>query len=376
MKNLCLVVLFIILLLASCEAERLNNSQSIDTFEVISTSQLSIAKSPIIIDECLASDVKLCPGTFANLAYNLWWPENINDSIIPNNIFSSSDRNTLLFTEYHDGSARLMGTTKMGSCILSLEIWFKDQMESGEWSGKYADPLTERSDCKDIRFDIQRFYLIDEQKSTIRTIEGDCGFRGLNTYGIVQRKEASSPSHYGSQLNFNNPETDSIFVKKSLSSRAWVMNQSTGELLWPINLDFHLECAVQSNDSCQTAYSFDENIASCLSSFEGLDQLGWVLGPLNEGDYSFDMFANTANCDITDGESLGTVAVSYESGEVLVTYNINKEYELMESNTYAGKNMLPLSKSTNTVQIPGEYSITKDLHGEIYIITHAVVCLQ
>ncbi|MGB5356784.1 MAG: hypothetical protein WBN11_08815 [Eudoraea sp.] len=257
MKNLCLVVLFIILLLASCEAERLNNSQSIDTFEVISTSQLSIAKSPIIIDECLASDVKLCPGTFANLAYNLWWPENINDSIIPNNIFSSSDRNTLLFTEYHDGSARLMGTTKMGSCILSLEIWFKDQMESGEWSGKYADPLTERSDCKDIRFDIQRFYLIDEQKSTIRTIEGDCGFRGLNTYGIVQRKEASSSSHYGSQLNFNNPETDSIFVKKSLSSRAWVMNQSTGELLWPINLDFHLECAVQSNDSCQTAYSFD-----------------------------------------------------------------------------------------------------------------------
>ena len=89
---------------------------------------------------------------------------------------------------------------------------------------------------------------------------------------------------------------------------------------------------------------------------------------------SFNLYAKTSSCEQKVGDSLGTVAVSYEDGEVLVTYNIDKAYDLMERNTYAGKSILPLNADGTTTLLPDQYEISNNLRGEIYIITHAVIC--
>ena len=72
--------------------------------------------------------------------------------------------------------------------------------------------------------------------------------------------------------------------------------------------------------------------------------------------------------------SVGSVAISYENGKVLVTYNIHKEYALMEANTYAGKNMLPINEKGETARLADEYIIEKNLNGEIFLVTQAVIC--
>jgi hypothetical protein len=126
--------------------------------------------------------------------------------------------------------------------------------------------------------------------------------------------------------------------------------------------------------ACETAFARGTDGNTCfLDATPEFSRWGWTIGPLTEGDYTYDVWAAAGQCDTDKGELVGTVDVSYSAGIVTVTYNIDPAYTVEETHTYAGNAMFP-TKNGNPTVAPGQYSIAEDLDGEIYVIAHAVVC--
>lgn len=138
-----------------------------------------------------------------------------------------------------------------------------------------------------------------------------------------------------------------------------------------IIISIPLEC--EPEPSCETAFARGDNGETCFIG-EGFNRWGWSIGPLTDGTTeSYDIYAGAGKCDISKGELVGTVDVSYIGGEVSVTYNIDDSYTVSETHTYAGSTMFPMDNGTPTVA-PGQYYIEENLTGDIYVIAHAVVC--
>ncbi|WP_420322325.1 hypothetical protein [Flagellimonas sp.] len=126
--------------------------------------------------------------------------------------------------------------------------------------------------------------------------------------------------------------------------------------------------------SCETAFARGDNGNTCFLD-EGFSRWGWTIGPLSEGaEESYEIYAAAGQCDINKGELVGTVDVSYVGGDVTVTYNIDDDYTVDETHTYAGNGMFPTDKKGKATVAPGQYSIQENLSGDIYVIAHAVVC--
>ncbi|MGB7394293.1 MAG: hypothetical protein WA913_07870, partial [Pricia sp.] len=64
---------------------------------------------------------------------NFWWPGTPEDFYNPETYFSSSEEHTMTFAEYNDGTARLQGSTVMGTCVVEVDVWFKDRKSWEEW---------------------------------------------------------------------------------------------------------------------------------------------------------------------------------------------------------------------------------------------------
>ncbi|KAB7530515.1 hypothetical protein F8C76_03135 [Flagellimonas olearia] len=139
-------------------------------------------------------------------------------------------------------------------------------------------------------------------------------------------------------------------------------------------LPYKIECQV-SEPSCETAFARGNDGNTCFIE-EGFNKRwGWSIGPLAEGtEESYEIYAGAGQCDISKGELVGTVDVSYVDGNVTVTYNIDEAYDVDETHTYAGNEMFPVDKKGKPTVAPGQYSIEENLDGEIYVIAHAVVC--
>ncbi|WP_298506689.1 hypothetical protein [uncultured Maribacter sp.] len=139
-------------------------------------------------------------------------------------------------------------------------------------------------------------------------------------------------------------------------------------------IPYLLACEPEAS-SCETAFARGTDGNTCFSDTpQGFNRWGWTIGPLNEGDYTYDIWAAAGQCDTSKGELVGTVDVSYNAGDVSVTYNIDPYYTVKETHTYAGNGMFPLNKKGKATVAPGQYSIEENLDGEIYVIAHAVVC--
>ena len=131
---------------------------------------------------------------------------------------------------------------------------------------------------------------------------------------------------------------------------------------------------VECEPECETAFARGTDGNTCFSDTpEEFSRWGWTIGPLSNGDYTYDVWAAAGQCDTSKGELVGTVDVSYSGGIVTVTYNIDSAYTVEETHTYAGNAMFPTKNGEPTVA-PGQYSIAENLDGEIYVIAHAVVC--
>ncbi len=140
----------------------------------------------------------------------------------------------------------------------------------------------------------------------------------------------------------------------------------------PVFVNIPLEC--EKEPTCETAFAYSGNQEDCFLN-NGFNRWGWSIGPLAEGaNETYEIYAGAGQCDLSKGEIVGTVDVSYVDGNVNVTYNIDGAYSVEETHTYAGNAMFPTDKKGKATVAPGKYTIQENLSGEIYVIAHAVVC--
>ena len=105
---------------------------------------------------------------------------------------------------------------------------------------------------------------------------------------------------------------------------------------------------------------------------------GWTHGPLAAGGtYTFDIWAGAGQCDTSKGTYVGTVEISYNGGNPIVTPTLEPDFEIVETHLYIGSTQLPQvakGKKTEPTVAPGQYYIEQGLTGSnIYIIYHTVV---
>ncbi|TYA71826.1 hypothetical protein [Seonamhaeicola marinus] len=129
---------------------------------------------------------------------------------------------------------------------------------------------------------------------------------------------------------------------------------------------------------CETAFAIGNTTdgegddSTCFIE-DGFSRWGWTIGPIAEGEYTYNVYAGAGQCDTDKGALVGTVSVNYNNGDVIVTYNIDESYNLLETHTYAGTNPYPIKGKKETVA-PGQFKIEPNLSGDIYVIAHSVVC--
>lgn len=165
-------------------------------------------------------------------------------------------------------------------------------------------------------------------------------------------------------------------------------------------VDTHFSDAVDLTAVCdcpceetETAFAYDELLGTCFIGIEGLNsnRWGWTIGPLNEGEYEFEIWAAAGQCELSNGMFVGTLSVVYEEGTATVTYVMDSCRTLTETHLYIGNDILPTHNDEYTVA-PGHYGnihdgdqapnaesdqyVIEDLSGDIYLIAHAVVCVE
>ena len=111
--------------------------------------------------------------------------------------------------------------------------------------------------------------------------------------------------------------------------------------------------------NCETAYAYGGNFASCFQNF-GFSNWGWTNGPLDPGEYSFDMMAGAGQCDLNKGTFVGTLTIEYDGAEVTVTYTMNEGYYLDETHLYVDCVPIPNHNGRLTVA-PGQYGNQHEL---------------
>lgn len=368
--GLCILLIFV---LSSCETENIDD-ENFNSVEAKGNRNIVLDDQPIIIRECLIKDADRCPFdiTDGQPNANFWWPENPTDYFNPESFYSSDVNNKLIFREYSDGTASITGTTVQGSCIVEVDVWLKSKLNWLEWSNAVGGHKKEGCAGDDSNEEEMHFYVINSEKSSITANGGDCISEG--TFGVEQRPDPNDleTPNYGAHIGPGGANYDSVLNALGLSTWGWITDMTSGDRLWVMDFNFTLEC--ESNlTGCETAYARGDNGNTCFIG-EGFGNWGWTIGPLTEGDYSYDIYAGAGQCDISKGVFVGTVDVSYTNGEVNVTYNIDKEYEVKETHTYAGNNMFPTKKNGQATVAPGQYTIESNLNGDIFVIAHAVVC--
>ena len=122
----------------------------------------------------------------------------------------------------------------------------------------------------------------------------------------------------------------------------------------------------KGDDGEVTAYAFCDY---------GFNNWGWsnLIKPGYEG--SWTLWAGAAQCDTSKGTDVGEVSISYEDGSLHYEFVMNKGYSLDKYDIYAGSKMFPTLRNGRSTVAPGQYSIAKNLSGDIYVIVHGVIGL-
>lgn len=166
---------------------------------------------------------------------------------------------------------------------------------------------------------------------------------------------------------------------------------------WATIFSLKIDCEDNGggDEKCETAFAFGgEYYATCFTDLTEISatRWGWTNGSLEEGSYTFNIYAGAGQCDLTKGTLVGTLSVVYSSGAATVTYNIISGFTMDEIHLYVGSEILPWTEEGQggfTVA-PGQYPIVDDdlggvttktytvsgLTGDIYVVAHAVVCWE
>ena len=144
-----------------------------------------------------------------------------------------------------------------------------------------------------------------------------------------------------------------------------------------------------AEESCETLFARgkDDQSECFLDSDYSFNRWGWTIGPLSEGDCTFELYAGAGQCDTDKGTLVGYLKISYSEGTATVKYEMLEGYTLNETHLYIGNEPYPTDKNDNVTVAPGqypykhalegasadEYSVS-GLSGDIYVIAHGVSC--
>ncbi|NHF61560.1 hypothetical protein FK220_019565 [Flavobacteriaceae bacterium TP-CH-4] len=360
MKNITKLVLVTSLLFFSCEVEKISEQESIEA--VAGKAKKNKTKGPEILKECLVINADRC-GYSDYAASSFWWPKEGEGG--PEGLFSVSDEYQMTYTEYDDGTINIKGDTELNGCVANIDLWLKDKKNLEEWNaggGLFKDEI-EFLSCSEVIAELLNYYIVDELRSSM-TASG-CGERD-GAYTITHRP---ADQLYAFQVGPGGALFD-VGDDFGVSGWAFAIHNETGK---SHILDFNFTTKCETGAGCETAFARGNDGQTCFIG-NGFNRWGWTIGPLAEGDYTYEVYAGAGQCDTNKGELVGTVDVSYANGEVDVVYNIDAAYDVEETHTYAGTEMFPTDKKGKLTVAPGQYSIADDLSGEIYVIAHAVVC--
>ncbi len=370
MKTLIRLTCLVFLVIVACDSETVLNDE-LNTVEARGKKLQEKTDEPSIIRQCNVVDADRCPYEDSQVPANFWWPLEENDFFNPTTFFSSTESNELTFTEYDNGTANISGSTRMGDCVVNVDVWLKEKMSFEEWQNLGGEHKKEGCAGNNSVSENMNFYVIDSERSTIEASGTDCISEGL--FGVEQRPDPNvAPPNYGAHIGVGGANYDSDLNALGLSTWGWITDLETKERLWIMDFNFKIECT--TDEACSTAFGRDANGANCFID-NGFSRWGWSIALEGTGDYTYEIYAAAGQCDIGKGTLVGTVDISYNTnGSVEVTYNINDDFDLIETHTYAGADMFPTKKNGMTTVAPGQYTIADNLEGPIHVIAHAVVC--
>ncbi len=323
--------------------------------------------------ECNILDIDRSPYQGIQPTANFWWSASPTGSDYndPNAYFSQDDSNNLTWREYDNGTARIFGTTAMGTCVLTVDVWLKDKKTWDEWQAIGGEHKKEGTAGLASNSEDMHFYVIDEALSSVSAAGGDCLQEG--DFGIEQRPDPNDPNtpNFGAHFGPGGANFDSDIDAIGLSTWGWFKDLNTGERLWLVDFNFKLECEPE----CETAFA-KGNSGDDHACFDegGFSRWGWNIGPLSEGTYTYNVYAAAGQCNIENGYLAGTVTIEYGDGTASASYDLFDGYELEEEHFYAGVTPYPLKNNGSYTVAPGQYYVEDELSGDIYVIAHAVVC--
>ena len=278
--KLCLMVMLVIF--ASCQNESEKDSQTLQEKEILSEKEI------IVSDGQEDKDLVFTPGSedirdnsmtmvVANSSTgvevvqvydvidadrgenagvqptsNFWWSESptASDYNDPTTYFSSDENNSLVFTEYSNGTASIIGTTVQGTCVVTMNVWLKDKKTWDEWSAIGGEFKSEGTAGVETTADLMEFYVIDHTRSVVTAAGGDCVQEG--TFGLTQRPDPNDPNtpNYGAHVGPGGANWDSNIGAEGLSTWGWLIDPVSCDPLWLIDFNFRIVPQVEECDDC------------------------------------------------------------------------------------------------------------------------------
>jgi hypothetical protein len=142
---------------------------------------------------------------------------------------------------------------------------------------------------------------------------------------------------------------------------------------------------------CETAYAASMH-GSCFTDYSEISpaRWGWSIGPIDEGEYQFDIFSGAAECDRSNGRYVGILTVNYSGDTMTISYDTFENFDMTETHVYIGDVPMPKDDAGSVTLCPDgngggcsdhhivngatdSYTIT-GVSGPKYIIAHSVTC--
>ncbi len=243
MKKNILLVLGICFTFFACQTEQFE-SQEDNLLE-------NSSKSGLNYTECIVIDADRAPYGSQQPSSNFWWSELADgtDYFNADTYFSSTASDGLVFREYNDGTANILGTTVSGTCVVTVDVWLKDKKTWTEWSDLGGEHKKEGTAGNASNSEDMNFYVIDSVRSSL-SASGDCVQPG--DFGLEQRPDPNDTStpNFGAHIGVGGANYDSDLDAVGLSTWGWLTDVTTGERLWLIDFNFKIECPEVVCDEC------------------------------------------------------------------------------------------------------------------------------
>ena len=227
-------------------SEEMNENTLMNVGMANSTSGATVSQVYDVIDADRCTNAGVQPTS------NFWWSESptASDYNDATTYFSSDEDNSLVFTEYSNGTASIIGTTVQGTCVVTMNVWLKNKKTWDEWSAIGGEFKNEGTAGSVTTADLMEFYVIDHTKSVVTANGGDCVQEG--TFGLTQRpdpNDANTPN-FGAHVGPGGANWDSNIGEEGLSTWGWLIDPVSCDPLWLIDFNFRIVPQVEECDDC------------------------------------------------------------------------------------------------------------------------------